>query len=62
MQIYNKGHRDIIISRKDVISGIPEAMDKIRAHIVPEMVCDIKDSIAESLIKKYPKEIFKWGK
>jgi hypothetical protein len=62
MEIYNKGSRDIIIARKDVISGIPETMDKERAHITPDMVCEVSDATGEDLIRRYPKEIFRWGK
>lgn len=68
MEIYNKGKRDFIIGRKDVISvdgskplEPKDALGKKYFHIIPETVCDINDAVALRLIKKYPKEIFQWG-
>ena len=69
MEIYNKGKRDFIIAREDMISvgGMqPEepkdALSKKYFHITPDLVCDIKDGVAVELIRRYPKEIFQWGK
>jgi len=66
MEIYNKGKRDFIIARADFLSkNIKEAGDaagKIFAHIVPEMICEIKDEVAERLIKQYKGEIVQWGR
>ena len=69
MEIYNKGSRDIIIAREDLISlkgSKPEeskdALNKKYFHIQPEMVCEVKNEVALDLIKRYPKEIWEWGK
>lgn len=65
MQIYNKGKRDFIIARNDLLSGnVAEAHDahgKKFAHITPDMQCEVTDEVAEQLIKNYPKEIIPFG-
>ena len=66
MEIYNKGKRDIIIAREDLLSGggpePTDALGKRYFHITPESVNNIKDEVASELIRRYPKEIFQWGK
>jgi hypothetical protein len=69
MEIYNKGTRDVIIKRADIISvtegELKDGADPIShklAHIEPEMICEVKDEVAEKLIKLYPGEIVRWGK
>jgi hypothetical protein len=64
MLVYNKGHRDIIVALKDVTpnkDAVPQE-SKTRYHIKPEMIIEVNDDVAATLINQYPREIVEWGK
>lgn len=65
MRIFNKGHRDFIINRKDAIEGCflpkdPIAEDK--AYIKADTEVEVSDSVGEKLLRDYPKELMKIGR
>lgn len=64
MRVFNKGKRAIIINRSDNIQGcrLPkEHIAREQAYIDPDTEVEIKDNVADVLLKNYPKELVKMG-
>lgn len=60
MKLYNKGARSFIIHKDDAIEGCRIPTDEIgknKAYIDPGQEVEVKDSVGETLVTNYPKEL-----
>jgi hypothetical protein len=64
MRIYNKGQREFVIAKEDMLLGPDSSLsvNKKHARIVPEQDYEVTDEVAERLLKNYPKEIIPFGR
>lgn len=60
MRIFNKSKRSFIISREAAISGCrfpTSPAGKDMAYVEPDSEAEVRDSVAEDLLRKYPNEV-----